>query len=306
MFRVGTGGVLSQVASYTIPTYTFDGSSLPISVNSIAFLRPSGSSLAISDGFNIISFTVEAAGVLSAGTSYSPNVGPYIHTAISTMAFSPSGAYLVNANSYDYSTSIGFTVFAVGAEGAISGDVVYPILGTTLPLVMAFSPNGDYLATVKGTNDITIYSIGTNGAISAGTSYTVPAGSSGPRSVAFSPDGAYVVSANEGYESNDVTIFTVGAGGVLSEGTSYPLPIASHNPASIAFSPSGAYVVTGNDGYDDGGVTVFSFTCTSSSPSSSASPSISISSSFSPSISISGSSSASLTASPTGFYKPIG
>ena len=50
--------------------------------------------------------------------------------------------------------------------------------------------------------------------LSEASSYALPSGSGEPYSVAFSPDGSYLATANE--DSTNVTIFQVGAGGVLS------------------------------------------------------------------------------------------
>ncbi len=80
--------------------------------------------------------------------------------------------------------------------------------------------------------------------------YSIPG--SYPLSIAFSPNGAYLATANS--ESNDVTIFNVGANGNLSGGTSYS--VGSGQPQSIAFSPDGKYLATANLGSND--VTVFS------------------------------------------------
>ena len=71
-------------------------------------------------------------------------------------------------------------------------------------------------------------------------SYALPADSTNPNSVAFSPNGLYCATANTG--SNNVTIYQVGEGGNLSGGTSYALPSGSTNPYSVAFSPNGSYL----------------------------------------------------------------
>ena len=56
-------------------------------------------------------------------------------------------------------------------------------------------------------------------------------------SVAFSPNGAYLATAN--YGSNDVTVFSV-TGGILSGGiSSYRCLLDLQHPFSVAFSPNG-------------------------------------------------------------------
>ena len=60
---------------------------------------------------------------------------------------------------------------------------------------VAFSPDSLYLATAnRGSNNITLFSVGTGGVLNYGTSYALPSGSLGPYSVTFSPDGLILLS----------------------------------------------------------------------------------------------------------------
>jgi DNA-binding beta-propeller fold protein YncE len=92
--------------------------------------------------------------------------------------------------------------------------------------------------------------------VSPGTSYgSTPIGSAQPYSVAFSPDGLYLATANTG--SNSVTITSIGANGP-SGAISYALSPGSTYPASVAFSPSGEYLATANFSSSD--ITLFKVT----------------------------------------------
>lgn len=92
---------------------------------------------------------------------------------------------------------------------------------------------------------------------SCGTSYPLPSGSTEPASVAFSPDGSYLATCNEG--SNDITLFAL-SGGIPSGGISHALPAGSRLPYSISFSPNGSYLATANQNSND--VTLFNTACT--------------------------------------------
>lgn len=93
-----------------------------------------------------------------------------------------------------------------------------------------------------------------------GMSYSLPVGSKSPRSVVFSPNGAYLATANGNNSdfppgSNDVTMFSVKEGGVLSDAISLLLPLGSKTPNALAFSPDSWYLATANKGSND--VTLF-------------------------------------------------
>jgi DNA-binding beta-propeller fold protein YncE len=95
-------------------------------------------------------------------------------------------------------------------------------------------------------------------------SYPLPSGSTSPASVAFSPNGSYLATANDVLNYANVTIFSVGAGGVLSGATSYPLPSGSTGPISVAFSPNGSYLATAN--INSNNVTMLNFSATTICP----------------------------------------
>jgi WD40 repeat protein len=169
----------------------------------------------------------------------------------SSVAFSPNSSYLVAAspggNPY-------ITLFnAVG--GILSAGTSYEVTNCAV----TFSPDGAYVA-AAGCTTVVIFSVG-EGILTQGGEYYVPNGTDVPctsvniSSVAFSPNGLYLATANSG--SNNVTLFSVSAG-VLSNGKSYALPTGSTSPQSIAFSPDGSYLATANCESND--VTIFALT----------------------------------------------
>ena len=82
--------------------------------------------------------------------------------------------------------------------------------------------------------------------IKSDKSYPLPPGSKQPTRIAFSPDGAYLATANK--LSKDITVYQVGATGQLT-GHSHQMPFPNEEPVSLAFSPDGKYLAVVIDGY---------------------------------------------------------
>ena len=79
--------------------------------------------------------------------------------------------------------------------------------------------------------------------------------STSPHSVAFSPDGTRLATAN--LSGSDVSVFAVAAGGALTPVSGSPFSTGlSSNPASVAFSPDGSLLAAADGGNDT--VSVFS------------------------------------------------
>jgi DNA-binding beta-propeller fold protein YncE len=108
--------------------------------------------------------------------------------------------------------------------------------------VIAFSPDGNYLATANssGLNGKIVVFTFTSGVLSNGVTYEPAPGGTSPQAIAFSPNGAYLATGNWG--DNTVSIFTVN-GGILSNGVSADLSTFTVNPLSIAFSPDSSCLV---------------------------------------------------------------
>ncbi len=128
-----------------------------------------------------------------------------------------------------------------------------------MPVAVAFSPDGSYLATANiGSNDVALFNI-TNGMLSATSIQALPTTSTKPRSLVFISSSGNLFIATVNSDSNDITIFPIKAKeGIVDAGTSYPLPVANVNPLFIAASTNGAYLATANSGSNT--ITVFTVT----------------------------------------------
>ena len=76
--------------------------------------------------------------------------------------------------------------------------------------------------------------------------FTVPGFDPFPVSVAFSPDGKLLATANQSKDT--VAIFTVASDGRLTSvgGSPFSVPGVNPTPVSVAFSPDGKFLATAN------------------------------------------------------------
>ncbi len=169
------------------------------------------------------------------------------------LAFSPGGGLLATTG-YDGAVSV-FTVNpSTGALSAVAGS---PFGGVGRGSSVAFSPGGGLLATTGMTEDVvSVFSVNpSTGALSAvaGSPFATGAGSSqGPASVAFSPGGGLLATANSG----SVSVLSVNpTAGTLSAvpGSPFSNPTGA---SSVAFSPGGGLLAATNVGANS--VSVFS------------------------------------------------
>jgi len=188
---------------------------------------------------------VNACCLTNAGTVYDLNC-----SSSEFATFSPNGSYLAAIGNCGASSKI--VIFNVTGS-ALSGMTSTSVPGgVTSCSSVAFSPNGQYIASSNlNPSSVTLFPFN-NGVVGAGTLYPLPSGSISPHSIAFSSDGNYIVTANDA----DVTIFRV-TSGVLDSGTSYTLP-GGTTPGRAVFSPNGLYLATANGSSND--VTIFSVT----------------------------------------------
>ncbi len=205
--------------------------------------------LALATG-DVTVFTVGIGGQLSESKRYPLPQGSQ---GANSIAFSPNGSLCATANI----DSKNVTVFDVSQDGILSNGRSYELPSGSSQLmndiVLTFSPDGKYLATANfrsnfnGLDDVVLFRVGEDGALDEGTSYPLPAGCVAPRSIAISPDGNYLVTANQ--NSSNVTLFHLEKGGRLSRPTAYKLPSDSRIPRSLAFSSNGSYLVVANYGF---------------------------------------------------------
>ena len=99
---------------------------------------------------------------------------------------------------------------------------------------------------------MSVFSVGSGGALTPVAGSPFGTGSA-PESVAFSPSGGLLATAN--FSDSTVSVFSVGSGGALTPVAGSPFGTGSA-PRSAAFSPSGGVLATAN--FSDSTVSVFS------------------------------------------------
>lgn len=155
---------------------------------------------------------------------------------------------------------LGLLASAAGAS-ADPAPTLTPVAGSPFttgqePFSAAFSPSGGLLATANYstpdgvTSTISMFSVADDGSVTPaiGSPFTTNAG---PRSIAFSPSGGLLATAN----GNTVSVDSVSAGGALTPVTGSPFTTGS-GAVSMAFSPSGGLLATAN--YNDDTASLFS------------------------------------------------
>ncbi|HEX4019110.1 MAG TPA: beta-propeller fold lactonase family protein, partial [Frankiaceae bacterium] len=144
---------------------------------------------------------------------------------------------------------------------AAASPVFAPVPGSPFgdggdPSAAEFSPSGKLLATVYGGDLVSVFSVGTDGALKqvTGSPFETSGGLDDPFSVAFSPSGGLLATANE---TSSVSVLSVGTGGALTPVAGSPFTTGGVNdPNSVAFGPSGGLLATAN--YLGNSVSVFS------------------------------------------------
>ena len=236
VFSVGSGGALKQISGSPFDTATGPGTG----VRSVAF-SPSGDLLAAANDTDSVSvFSVGSGGALTQiiGSPFATggSGSPY------SVAFSPSGTLLAAAN-FNHSV----TVFSVGSGGALTQASGSPFAtGTSSnPDGLAFSPGGGLLAVADDSqSSVPVFSVGSNPALTA-VSGSPFASSASEHSVAFSPSGGLLASANS---DQTVELFSVGSGGTLTQVSNTGVTTGTEVSVSVAFSPNGALATAGNQG----------------------------------------------------------
>ena len=208
VFSVAASGALTQVSGSPFPA----GFTSP---SSVAF-SPNGRLLATADAYvdgRVSVFSVAASGALTPVTGSPFATGSEEPVSV---AFSPSGRFLATANSSgDASVSV-FSVAASGALTPVSGSPFATGTPLTPPWSVAFSPCGGLLATGTGIgtlatgNTASVFSIGASGALTPVSGSPFIVGGYAPFSVAFSPNGQLLATANRGPSS--VSVLRYGPG----------------------------------------------------------------------------------------------
>jgi outer membrane protein OmpA-like peptidoglycan-associated protein/DNA-binding beta-propeller fold protein YncE len=163
------------------------------------------------------------------------------------IAFSPDGTLLATTN---LSAGLGahLGMMQVGPGGSLTPIGGGTGLGNVEPNTVAFNPSGDLIAVggwdrSSGDGSVqmfTVNSSGTTGTVSGSPFATGNAAASQTTSVAFSPNGKFLATADDGDDT--ITVFSVATDGVLTQVTGSPFSTGSgtsDGPYSVAFSPSG-------------------------------------------------------------------
>jgi 6-phosphogluconolactonase len=206
---------------------------------SVAF-SPSGGLLATANAFgNTVSvFSVGSGGALTQvpGSPFATGSDPV------SVAFSPSGGLLATANEGANTVSL----FSVGWGGALTQASGF--FTGSKPVSVAFSPAaaGAHGAVLLATayavdNSVSVFSVDANGEVAQVPGSPFATGSD-PVSVAFSPGGGLLATANG---DGTVSVFSVDSGGALTPVSGSPVAIGS-DPVSVAFSPAGGLLATAN------------------------------------------------------------
>lgn len=193
-------------------------------------------------GDNTLSaFSVDTGtGALTALAPITAGNNPYTVVVNSTGTV----AYVVNADT----ANTNGTVMAFAINGTTGGltQVGSTITAGSVPQFIALTPNGSFAYVANsGDNTLGVYSIGTNGALTAsGTPVSTGTGSN-PYSIAISPSGTFLYEAN--VLANNVNVFAINpTNGAL---TLVQTVTTGADPVTILINPAGtfAYVVNAVD-----------------------------------------------------------
>jgi VCBS repeat-containing protein len=243
-------GVLSATPIASIATGTYP--------RSVA-IHPSGKFAYVAN-FNsnsVSAYSIDANGALASIDADGGAAGTQASIATRSnpvsIAIDPSGshAYVANAASNDVSVysidSLTGALTAVPADG-VTGHATYVTTGGTNPSSVVVDPNDQYLyVTNRGTSDdITIFSISSNGALNPTS--LVPAHVAGdyPVSIAIDPTGANVYVVNNG--NDNVSFYTATGSGSLAWVSSLQ---AGTTPISITMDSTGQYAYVANSASND-------------------------------------------------------
>jgi 6-phosphogluconolactonase (cycloisomerase 2 family) len=241
VYSLSSAGTVSQI-----------GQPVPVDGAFGAAFNAAGTMLAVTSALDDVSiFSVAANGTLT------EDGAPIGFPGGESVAWSPDGTLLAIADSNGNASAGEVSVFSVSSQGVLSSVPNSPFTAGIGTDGVAFSPDGTLLAAAnEGGNDpadssVSVYAISGSGdtATVSPVSNSPFATGNGPSSVAFSPSGAFVATANQ--FGNSVSMLPVGSGGQLGQATTSPLGAGGNNPLEIAFNPAGTLVATAN--LDGGG-----------------------------------------------------
>ena len=237
-FAVGTG---------TLTAVTGSPYSLAISPSALA-INPANTILYVAGGTSIYAYSIQSTGALTTLNGGSP-----VATAdIAAMDISPDGQWLI---ALDKTITAGGGVideFKINTStGALTPQTVtYTATGTVVPSAIRIAPNAQFVVAALGTaGDIILPFVTSTGALTAGTQFLPPAGTS-DNAVAIDGNSAYLYIARSG--TNGGLAVDAIAGSVLTAVSGSPFS-ASKQPASersvvLNKTSTAVYIANTNDG----------------------------------------------------------
>jgi 6-phosphogluconolactonase len=204
------------------------------------------------------------------------NARPTVGVLPCHVALARGGRFLVTANYGEDTGPVAakeedagsVTVYQVGADGGL-GDLTDHVVHTgsgpnaerqanSHAHMSASDPEtGHILVTDLGADTIFVYEVGPAGRLTLTRELKTEPGT-GPRHMAFHPDGRHLFVVNE--LGNTVSVWRRGPAGfaVVASASTLPVGVDGDNlPAAIRISPSGRHVLVSNRGHDS--IAVFRF-----------------------------------------------
>jgi 6-phosphogluconolactonase len=139
-------------------------------------------------------------------------------------------------------------VFTIDKFTAALTEVTPSVTLPCVPHDLAVAPSGSWIGiTCDGTSGGEIVSFTRDAATGAlGTPVEVPTGGNSPQGIIVTPDGSFVVAANQ--STSNVSVFSLDSStGALTAVTGSPFG-SGNQPGPVAIDPSGKFVFVGNTG----------------------------------------------------------
>ena len=249
----GDNLIVAANGVFTFATQVANGSPYSVTV----LTQPAGQSCSVASGTG----TIALANVTNVAVTCATNthtIGGTVTGLNGNMVLQDNGSdnLTVSTNgSFTFATAVadgnpynvsvltqpitGQTCTVTGGSGTASANV------TTVAVncVKNTTPRFAYVANFDS-NNISQYTIGADGSVTAMTTATVAAGTQ-PFSVTVDPSGKHAYAAN--YGSNNISQYTIGADGSLTAMTPATV-VTGTKPTSITIDPSGKYAYAANYG----------------------------------------------------------
>jgi 6-phosphogluconolactonase (cycloisomerase 2 family) len=175
------------------------------------------------------------------------------------MSIDPGGAYLYVANVLSNSISVYTIDSGSGALTPITGS---PFAVNLSPKSMQIAPSGKFLylsAPSTQTGFVAVFSL------SAGVPTLVgltPTADNDPSSIAITPNGSYLYTANA--TANSVSVYSIGSDGTLTQVVGSPLANNFQHPVYVTTDSKGGYLYVANQG--SGNLATFTISSTTGFP----------------------------------------